>query len=92
MSAKKRKFLVSIEVEVELEVSDKIVEIARSAEWQRQFYAFTDDKQVASYLAYNFVREGIDDIRKLDGFADRKPEDVVLRGVEWSVADVDELK
>lgn len=48
-------------------------------EWQAYMYRMKDEKEVYSHLAYNALVNDVDDISRLEGWADIEPGAVRLR-------------
>ena len=67
-------FGASVETQVEITVHDPdVLERVTGPggdEWRSHFYPLNDNADVIEHLAYNYVVNGVDDIRRLDGWAD----------------------
>lgn len=64
----------TIETQVRVTVNDPDV-IERVVgpggdEWRSRFYGLHDVADVIDHLAYNYAHNGVDDVRRLDGWAD----------------------
>lgn len=71
-------FLVGIEIDI----ADDLVEEVTKPEWKNDFYFFNDPWDVATHLAYNFLRNRAP-LNQLDGFAHRKLKDAVIVDEYW---------
>jgi hypothetical protein len=60
-----------------IEIDQRILD-AVNDDWRSLFYNLVTDQQVAEHLAYNFVVNHCEDVRRLDGWADQ-PDDVVCK-------------
>lgn len=69
-------------VSVELEVSDKCLRETQTPDWQKTMYPMTRD-EVASMIAYNVARNGLEKLSNLDGFADRDDSELKVISVDW---------
>ena len=83
-----KKFVVEIVVRAEIEISEELLNSVLTDEWRQSFYNLTTPAQVAEHLAFNLAQER--PIESLDGFADRKREDVKF-DVSWDVESSTEL-
>lgn len=77
---KPRVFDASVDVVVRVEVRNPDV-IERvtgdgGGEWRSRFYALSTAEDVVEHLAFNFVRNGVVDVSRLDGWADCEAGDV----------------
>lgn len=83
-------FGATVETQVEITVNDpEVIERVTGPggdEWRSHFYALENAADVIDHFAYNFVVNGVDDIRRLDGWADA-PEDAVTFRVLSTEAD-----
>jgi len=80
----KRRFVVELSTEVELEIDDAVIKTGTSAEWAAQFFKLTETG-LAEHLAFNFVINHLN-LDEVDGFCDQ-PRDAarLLVGPEWEI-------
>lgn len=65
------KFTVTVEVEVEIEVlNEDVIDRCFTDGWQAHYWPVDEREEVAKHLAFNAVMNGIEDIARLDGWAD----------------------
>ena len=87
--SKRKKFKVTFSVEIEIEVDEKVLKDAQSADFRASFYNFPDDAAVAQHLAYNFVANRAD-LKSLDGFAHWKKDMAKKLDEDWEMTSVEE--
>lgn len=85
--ARRRRFLVPLEVEIE--VDDRLLADVLTDEWREQFYRLADARDVAAHLAFNLVQDRR--LGSLDGFADQPEERAKILDISFEEADVVEL-
>jgi hypothetical protein len=74
-------YVTSLTLDVEVQVNDPSV-IARCVnnqdDWRDSFYDLRTAEEVIGHLVYNYVANGVEDIRRLDGWADVAEDAVVF--------------
>lgn len=75
----KRRYHVEVTVTAVLEVDDEVVESV-DEEWLETFYPLASEHEVAEHLAYNLLKG--EDLSTIDGFAQFKDDQAVLKDVE----------
>jgi hypothetical protein len=70
-------------VNIELELSERLLKEVMSPEWQENFYEFADHQSVCNHIAYNLARGA--SLTSLDGFANFDDSDVVVKSEDWDV-------
>lgn len=80
-----RKIKVAFMVTAELEIDEEVLAVAQTDEWRKTFYDFSTDEEVANHIAFNILKGS--GLRMLDGFADRRDVDAVMRNVSWDPCD-----
>lgn len=67
-------FTVSLEASVEVTFDPEIMMALVDDSWREAFYrSITTPEDVAGHLAYNHLRNGVEDVNRLDGFANQEP-------------------
>lgn len=87
--SKRKKFKVTFSVEIEIEVDEKVLKDAQSADFRASFYNLVDDAAVAQHLAYNFVANRAD-LKSLDGFAHWRKDMAKKISEDWEMTSVEE--
>lgn len=77
-----RKFTVEVTHYVTVEVNDESVLSRVDLDWRERFYDLRSDAEVVEHLASNFIRNGIVDIGKLEGWADVGSPTAVVFSIE----------
>jgi hypothetical protein len=72
-----RKFTVRVEMDLEVEVSRRLIDEVLSPEWQGRFYSLDGAADVVEHLVFNVLHGRA--LRTLDGFANQ-PEDSLRIG------------
>lgn len=86
----KRRFEVQYTVCVGLEVDDSLIP---DDEWRSVFYGDIHTlSDVAQHIAFNHAAHAVDDIRCLDGFADRDDGLVEFEFCDWEHEETREIK
>lgn len=81
--AEKSKFTTKFAVNIELEISERVLDEVMKPEWQNDFYKFTTRQEAANHIAYNVARGA--SLTSLDGFAHFDDNDVVVKNEDWDV-------
>lgn len=81
---KKQTFKVEVRAVVTVELDPSLLP---DDEWREHFYPIKTLEQLAEHFAYNRVANGIEDISRLDGFADQE-DSLVEMDVEYDEAEV----
>ena len=77
------RFKTRFVVDVELELSDRLLDEVMTPEWQASFYRFVDRQAAADHVAYNLARGA--SLTSLDGFAHLGDGDAVIKSEDWEV-------
>jgi len=90
MSARKRTAWIGATVIVEINDEDVIERVTGSGgdEWRASFYDLRSEKDVIQHLAFNCVANGVESVKRLDGWADL-PDEAAVMCVERDTLDVD---
>ena len=81
------KFSGTITINVEIEVSQELIEGVLTDEWRAAFYSkLKKPEDVAYHLAYNAIRN-FAVVSDLDGFADRDDTDMKVLSQHWERED-----
>lgn len=83
--AKPKTTKVTVAVYLEVEIRDSLLKSVLTDEWRDHMYNFHTPGQVAEHLAFNYVKNRIERVTELDGFADRNDNEVTI-----TVGDIEE--
>ena len=85
----KRRFKLTLEVEVDLWIDDKVIK-AVDDEWRKSFYQLYTPEDIATHITINLM-SGYR-LTHLDGWADMSDRDAVIGDSEFTAIDVEEIK
>ncbi len=89
-----RRFRVSFEGEIEIEVADELLKSCNTDEWRETMFNLTRDEEFVEHIAYNMVLNDLK-LENIDGYADQPKERVIVsRGplaVDWTI-EAEEIK
>jgi len=77
------RFKKTFHVEVDLDIDKALIEGVLNDQWRSMYYKLMTPDDVANHIAYNIVANQLQDVRMLDGFADREMKDVRVNSVKW---------
>lgn len=84
--AEKKKYTIEIEIPTKLtltdEAPDDVITRCFTKEWQDHMFTLATEDEVMDHLAYNLIENGVEDISRLDGWADI-PEGVAMMSTDW---------
>lgn len=90
-----RRFSVEMTAHVEVTIEDYDEIVGRVLDnvngWREHFYTLNDRDEVLEMFAYNAVANGETDVRRLDGWADLKPQLGTMNVVEAFANTVTEI-
>ncbi|MDD5358293.1 MAG: hypothetical protein PHX80_04050 [Candidatus Nanoarchaeia archaeon] len=77
----KRKFLVDIYGQVEIEIDDAVINSVDDS-WRKQFYDLRSVEEIVNFISLNMIQDGL--ISNIEGFADQDDENVIMDEIDWS--------
>ncbi|HMI84844.1 MAG TPA: hypothetical protein VK550_12175 [Polyangiaceae bacterium] len=77
-SARRRKFVVYVSVEVEID--QRLLDSVLTDEWRAQMFPFYKPEEVASHLVFNLIQGT--PLTSIDGYADQDPERVKMGHID----------
>lgn len=81
---------MDVDISVVVEFDPDVVKV--DDEWRSYYYdSIRTPEDLALHFAYNYVANGIDDVSRLDGFADRQWGDVTIRRETFEPESVREI-
>lgn len=88
------KYLVEFNGTLEVSFNDDAMPdgLVPDDEWRSQFYgSLKTPEDVAEHFAYNHIVNGVDHVTRLDGWADRKQDEVSFGPISFDVEGVTKL-
>ena len=86
----KRKFIVSMNFAVPIELDDHVIEVVDD-EWRKSLYDLHTPEDIAQHIAYNMVVNHAQ-LSMLDGWADQPDSNAEIGYINWETEYVDEEK
>lgn len=86
----KRKFELSFQVHVDLEIDDSVIQSVLETDWRQQFYDhIRTPEQVAEHVVFNMLQGR--SLSSLDGFADQSDDAAQLLLPDWVLDEIKEV-
>lgn len=90
MSAKKRRFSVTVTARCVLELDEEVIAGVDDS-WREQFHGdVKTPESIAEHIGFNLVKNGLS-LSEIDGFADQPNSHALISGEEWE-AEAEEIE
>ncbi len=89
----KRRFIVSVDQVLVIEFDDTEMPegIVPNDEWRSQMYKIHSPLELAEFFGYNILVNGVDRLTRIDGFADRRDDELTVVSLDHSETHASEV-